>query len=169
MTNANTWTHLVRFVGRNGEIRLGQPVDVDTDVGLAVAEGQEVEVFVVDGDIFDGTVTTERDVIKQLLAPLSPKECSIVRCLGLNFKSEPSLSFLLPVLTTEHAEEANMPFPKEPVMFVKPRTALAGPGELLISRAAQDDQLDFETELALVIGRDARDVSEADAMDYVLA
>ncbi len=61
-----------------------------------------------------------------------------------------------------------MPFPKEPVMFVKPRTALAGPGELLVSTSAQNDQLDFETELALVIGRDGRDISEKDAMDYVL-
>lgn len=61
-----------------------------------------------------------------------------------------------------------MPFPKEPVMFIKPRTSLAGPGEIKVAKAAQDDQLDFETELALVISKDARDVSEKDAMDYVL-
>lgn len=53
-------------------------------------------------------------------------------------------------------------------MFIKPRTALAGPGELPVAKAAQDDQLDFETELALVIGKDVRDVSEADALQYVL-
>ncbi|BEI84610.1 hypothetical protein CcaverHIS002_0500110 [Cutaneotrichosporon cavernicola] len=154
MTLASNWTRLARFVGRNGAIRLGQPVDPKVDVGLAVAAGEPVEVFVVEGDIYTGMVTAERDVIQQLLSPISRDECNLIRCLGLNFK--------------KHAEEAKMPFPNEPVMFVKPRTALAGPGELVVSRAAQDDQLDFETELALVIGRDARDVSEADAMDYVL-
>ena len=61
-----------------------------------------------------------------------------------------------------------MPIPTQPVMFIKPRTALAGPGEIVVAKAAQDDQLDFETELAMVIGKDARDVSEVDAMDYVL-
>lgn len=53
-------------------------------------------------------------------------------------------------------------------MFIKPRTALAGPGQLRVAKAAQDDQLDFETEMALVIGKDALNVSEQDAMDYVL-
>lgn len=61
-----------------------------------------------------------------------------------------------------------MPFPKEPVMFIKPRTALAGPGQIRVSKAAQDDQLDYETEMALVIGKDALNVSEEDALDYVL-
>jgi 2-keto-4-pentenoate hydratase/2-oxohepta-3-ene-1,7-dioic acid hydratase in catechol pathway len=37
-----------------------------------------------------------------------------------------------------------------------------------VPKAAQDDQLDYETELAVVIGKDARDVSEADYADYVL-
>jgi hypothetical protein len=61
-----------------------------------------------------------------------------------------------------------MDIPKDPILFIKPRTALAGPGELSVSKAAQDDQLDFETELALVIGKDALDVSEEEALDYVL-
>ena len=61
-----------------------------------------------------------------------------------------------------------MAIPKHPILFIKPRTALAGPGELLVAKAAQDDQLDYETELALVIGKDALDVSEEKALDYVL-
>lgn len=88
MTNINTWTRLARFVNREGQIRLGQPVDPKLDVGLAVAGGQEVEVHVIDGDVYSGTVTNEVDVIKQLLAPVSRQECSIIRCLGLNYKSE---------------------------------------------------------------------------------
>lgn len=60
-----------------------------------------------------------------------------------------------------------MAIPEMPVLFIKPRTALAGPGELFVPKIAQD-QLDFETELALVIGKDALNVSEAEALDYVL-
>ena len=80
----------------------------------------------------------------------------------------PSFAFLLVTPPTAHAKEANFPIPKDPIMFAKPRTALAGPGEVRVAKAAQDDQLDFETELALVIGKDATDVSEANALDYVL-
>lgn len=61
-----------------------------------------------------------------------------------------------------------MAIPEAPILFIKPRTALAGPGDLPVPKAAQDDQLDFETELALVIGKDCRDVSEDEALDYVL-
>lgn len=61
-----------------------------------------------------------------------------------------------------------MPLPTDPVLFIKPRTALAGPGELSVAKVAQNDQLDFETELALVIGKDALNVSEEDALDYIL-
>ena len=82
------------------------------------------------------------------------EECSIIRCLGLNYKA--------------HAKEAGMPLPENPVLFIKPRTALAGPGVLPVDRVSQDDQLDFETELAIVIKKDALNVSEEDAMDYVL-
>lgn len=64
--------------------------------------------------------------------------------------------------------ESKMPIPKEPILFIKPRTALAGPGEILVAKAAQNDQLDFETELALVLRADARDVKEDVAMDYIL-
>lgn len=85
---------------------------------------------------------------------MSRSECSIIRCLGLNY--------------TAHAKEAGLPIPTVPVLFIKPRTALAGPGELGVDKISQDDQLDFETELALVVGKDALNVSEDTALDYVL-
>jgi hypothetical protein len=58
--------------------------------------------------------------------------------------------------------------PKVPMLFSKPRTSLAGPGDIPIPKAAQNDQIDFETELAVVIGKNARDVKDNDALDYVL-
>lgn len=68
----------------------------------------------------------------------------------------------------EHVKEANMHIPKDPILFIKPRTALAGPGELTLSKAAQDHQFDYGTELGLVIGQDALEVREEGALDYVL-
>lgn len=65
MTNSNAWKRLVRFENAQGQVRLGQPVDPSVDVGLAVAAGEKVEVNLIKGDVFDGTVTSEKDTIKK--------------------------------------------------------------------------------------------------------
>jgi len=143
----------VRFEAEDGSVKLGQPVDAELDVGLAFAEGKPVEVYVIEGTLYDGKVTKEKTVIKQLLSPVSKEECSIIRCLGLNYKA--------------HQQESGMAMPEAPILFIKSRTALAGPGSLPVDKVAQD-QLDFETELCLVIGKDARNVKAADAFDYIL-
>lgn len=73
-------------------------------------------------------------------------------CVGLNY--------------ADHAREAGLQPPKEPVLFLKPTSALAGPrDDLRIPRGAT--KTDWEVELGVVIGRTARDVSEADAMSHV--
>lgn len=61
-----------------------------------------------------------------------------------------------------------MKIPECPILFIKPRTALAGPGDLPVDKVSQNDQLDFETELAIVLKKDALNVSEEDALDYIL-
>jgi len=65
------WTRLVRYVGRDASIRLGQPVDGSIDVGLAVHSGKEVEVNVIHGDIYTGTVSSEKDIIKKVGKPFA--------------------------------------------------------------------------------------------------
>lgn len=71
-------------------------------------------------------------------------------------------------LPSAHATEAGIPFPEVPILFIKGRQALAGPGDLPVPAAAQDDQLDYETELAVIIGKSCRDVKAEDALSYVL-
>ena len=70
----------------------------------------------------------------------------------------------------ENQQEANLPLPKAPVLFTKPRSALAGPfpAALNIPKCAQDGTSDYEAELCLVIGKSGRDISEDEALDYVL-
>lgn len=85
------------------------------------------------------------------LAPAIARPSKIV-CIGLNYAS--------------HAAEAGMDAPTEPVVFFKATTAWAGPNdEVIIPR--RSDKTDWEVELAVVIGKKAKYVSEADALDYV--
>ncbi|WP_286272837.1 fumarylacetoacetate hydrolase family protein [Thalassotalea hakodatensis] len=73
-------------------------------------------------------------------------------CIGLNYK--------------DHAEEANMPIPTEPVVFNKWTSAICGPNDDIVKPSASI-KMDWEVELGIVIGEDAKNVSEADALDYV--
>src|SRR5215471_7502319 len=69
---------------------------------------------------------------------------------------------------TDHAQEVNLPLPTEPVVFIKATTALTGPHDP-IRRPAGGLKLDYEVELGVVIGREARNVSEAEALRHVAA
>ena len=73
-------------------------------------------------------------------------------CIGLNFK--------------DHAAESGMEEPKEPVLFFKATSALCGPNDDLV-RPKNSTKVDWEVELAIVIGKRANYVSEEDALDYV--
>jgi 2,4-didehydro-3-deoxy-L-rhamnonate hydrolase len=75
-------------------------------------------------------------------------------CIGLNY--------------TDHAEEVGMALPKEPTVFIKSPSALSGPNDPTV-RPRGGTKLDYEVELAAVIGREARYVEEGKALGYVAA
>jgi 2,4-diketo-3-deoxy-L-fuconate hydrolase len=75
-------------------------------------------------------------------------------CIGLNY--------------TDHAHEVGQPPPKEPLLFIKANSAINGPHDAIV-RPREAVKLDYEVELGAVIGRDARNVSEADALKHVAA
>lgn len=79
-------------------------------------------------------------------------ECSKIVCVGLNY--------------AKHAEESGMELPSEPVLFFKATTAICGPNDDVIIPPGSE-KTDWEVELAVVIGKKAQYVSEAEAMDYV--
>lgn len=70
----------------------------------------------------------------------------------------------------DHAKEASMPIPNEPVLFIKPRTALNGPSpaKINVPKIAQDNTSDYEAELTFVIGKTGKDIPKERAMEYVL-
>lgn len=70
----------------------------------------------------------------------------------------------------DHAKEANLPIPSEPVLFIKPRTALNGPfpAKISVPRIAQDGTSDYEAELSFILSKTGRDIPESEAWNYVL-
>ena len=67
----------------------------------------------------------------------------------------------------EHAREGNNPIPDHPMVFAKFTTAIIGPGDQITWDPALTAKVDFEAELAVIIGQTARRVSQAEALDYV--
>lgn len=68
----------------------------------------------------------------------------------------------------DHARESGLEPPAAPVTFLKTTNAIIGPDEAIVSDPALSTQVDYEVELAVVIGRRARNVALADALDHVL-
>ena len=88
----------------------------------------------------------------RLLAPVVP---SSVLCIGLNYR--------------RHAAESGVAVPDHPVLFMKMPSAVQRPGgPIVLPRALRSDEVDYECELAVVIGRRCRNVSREQALDYVL-
>ncbi|CDJ98830.1 conserved hypothetical protein [Microbacterium sp. C448] len=112
------------------------------------------DLVVLEGDpMFAGFGTTgERVPLGEvsLLAPVIPR--SKVVCVGKNYH--------------DHAAEMGGEAPAEPLLFLKPNTAVVGPGDAIV-RPPQSTRTDFEGELAVVIGRIAKNVPAASALDYV--
>ncbi|KAI2623477.1 hypothetical protein GGS26DRAFT_600352 [Hypomontagnella submonticulosa] len=152
---------LVRFLPRRQDAAalIGEPVDREIDVGKAVRNGEAVQVRVFSGSsvLNPGSPTNAIETISRILSPLSAAEVGTIRCIGLNYAN--------------HAKEANMKVPDVPMMFLKPATALADPwpvSTIIPKHTLKDDCADYESELAIVIGRTCKNVGEAEALSYVL-
>ncbi|KAH7376475.1 hypothetical protein B0T11DRAFT_309261 [Plectosphaerella cucumerina] len=147
------FTRLVRFLAKDGRTYYGDAIlpSGETDIGKAK------QARIITGSVFGKHEVTEKVAdIRLLLAPLAPEDVRTVRCLGMNYE--------------KHAIETNLPIPKFPVLFYKPATSLSGTGEPIPvhPKAQTGSTLDYECELVIVVGKQASDVSEEDALDYVL-
>jgi 2-keto-4-pentenoate hydratase/2-oxohepta-3-ene-1,7-dioic acid hydratase in catechol pathway len=114
---------------------------------------QDGQFRLIEGDLFDGPsgyAAGAQIQPERILAPVVPSK---IVAIGLNYK--------------DHAAEQNKPLPAEPLMFLKPSTAVIGP-EDPIRIPAQVGRVDHEAELAIVIGKRARHVSPGRASEYIL-
>jgi 2-keto-4-pentenoate hydratase/2-oxohepta-3-ene-1,7-dioic acid hydratase in catechol pathway len=132
---------IVRFIDPEGNIQFGR------ETGSCQAER-------LAGNLFEGLQPTgEIMPISKRLTPLAPVN---IFCIGLNYRA--------------HAAETGAVLPPHPVIFMKPTSALCHPGEeiLLPACSRHGPEVDYEAELAVVIGKATRDVPVSEALDCVL-
>ncbi|MDX1948583.1 MAG: fumarylacetoacetate hydrolase family protein [Pirellulaceae bacterium] len=131
---------ILRYADPSGQIRFAsqQP------------DGTGLEI---DGDVFGQfTVSSRRANIAKLLAPVDPKAFF---CIGLNYR--------------KHAEEGKSPIPQWPVLFMKNPGAVQNPGDpIVLPTKLKSTQVDYECELAVVIGKPCKNATKENALDFVL-
>jgi 2-keto-4-pentenoate hydratase/2-oxohepta-3-ene-1,7-dioic acid hydratase in catechol pathway len=132
---------IARFLDPHGTLHLGTPIDDEHASRL-------------DGALYSDLRETQETIrVARWLAPIVPTN---VFGIGLNYRA--------------HAAETGARIPETPVVFMKPTTAVTDPGApIRIPRACdRGPEVDYEAELAVVIGRTARDVPVASALSHVL-
>jgi len=131
---------IIRYLDQKGHIHHG-------------AENSDGTVNRIDGDLFNSIrVTPETADVRKLLAPVVPVS---ILGIGLNYR--------------RHANETNAKIPEYPVLFAKGINALQNPGDpIVLPRFLRSDEVDYECELAVVIGKLCKNVRRKDALGYVL-
>ena len=116
-------------------------------------EREDGSAFELAGTLFSGLKATNRPAdVGKLLAPLRPSQ---IFGIGLNYR--------------RHAEETNAKIPEFPVLFAKGLNTLQNPGDpIFIPTHLASEEVDYECELAVVIGRPCKNVSRKNALDFVL-
>ncbi len=122
-----------------------------SEIKLGLIDGNHIQEIV--GDIFSDYRITERIFSMDEVNFCSPVIPTKVICLGLNY--------------AEHAQEMNKPFPKEPLIFMKPPSSVLGHKQKIVYPTASNN-VHYEAELAVVIKDKIKDVSEERALEYVL-
>ncbi len=131
--------------------RLGEKLPNGLEELIAQEEGTEnAEAILSKATTDDIKAASLRLAEVTLLAPIAwpPK----ILCLGWNYKT--------------HIAETKREMPEEPVVFMKPHTAIVGSGEPIVKRPFVKE-LDYEGELTIVMGKKAKDVDESEAMNCV--
>jgi 2-keto-4-pentenoate hydratase/2-oxohepta-3-ene-1,7-dioic acid hydratase in catechol pathway len=133
-------------------VKIIRYLDPSQNVKYASLQSDD-EALEISGDIFgEFRVTDKTAQVTKRLAPVVP---SNLLCIGLNYR--------------QHAVECGAPMPERPVLFLKSTTSLQNPGDPIYRpRKLRSTELDYEAELAVVIGKKCKNVSRERALDYVL-
>ncbi|NLE61807.1 MAG: 5-carboxymethyl-2-hydroxymuconate isomerase [Planctomycetes bacterium] len=133
-------------------MRLARIVDANNQVAYA-AEQKDGRLLKIEGDITSGESRITDEAVEPVhwLPPLDP---TAILCIGLNYR--------------KHAEEGGQAVPEYPVLFMKNPAAATGHKEPIKLPAVCKDEVDYEAELAVVIGKPAFNVSKEEALNHVL-
>jgi 2-keto-4-pentenoate hydratase/2-oxohepta-3-ene-1,7-dioic acid hydratase in catechol pathway len=131
---------IIRYLSHAGDIRFA-------------AEQSDSHYLDLRGDIFGSHELTDHEAqVAKILAPVEPRT---FLCIGLNYR--------------KHAEEQGAKLPQWPMLFIKSLNTLNNPGDpIALPMHLASDEVDYEAELAVVIGRTCKNVSKEHALDYVL-
>jgi 2-keto-4-pentenoate hydratase/2-oxohepta-3-ene-1,7-dioic acid hydratase in catechol pathway len=131
---------IIRFVSENEEVF----------AGVCPADRPDF-ARIIEGDILSSHKITAREVkIRQWLPPIVPVN---ILALGINYK--------------KHGDETAMSVPSQPILFIKSTSSIIGQNNPIILPQAGPDHVDYEAELAVVIGKQAKNISPREAMDYI--
>lgn len=114
---------------------------------------EDAVVYRIQGDIFGEYKVTEEQFKLSDIKLLAPCKPSKIVAVGINYR--------------DHATEMSHELPEDPILFIKPSTAVIGPEDKIIM-PEMSHRVDYEAELALVIGKTAKNVSPGEAFKYVL-
>ncbi|MAU08156.1 MAG: 5-carboxymethyl-2-hydroxymuconate isomerase [Deltaproteobacteria bacterium] len=131
---------IVRFQDASGDVKFGIRHNND-------------HITCINGDVLGTFTDTGKTAeVSKLLAPIEPRD---ILCIGLNYR--------------KHAAEGKSPIPKNPIVFMKNSGSLQNPGDpVILPRRLLSEAVDYECELAVVLGKTCYNVSKSEALDYVL-
>lgn len=132
-------------------MRIARAETADGRVVYGVYEQPDTIRPLAGGLFGERTPTAECVGVRRLLAPLEPPN---VFAIGLNYR--------------RHAAETGAKLPEAPLIFLKATTSVIGPDAAIELPAAAPDEVDYEAELAIVIGQRARNLPPERALEYVL-
>jgi 2-keto-4-pentenoate hydratase/2-oxohepta-3-ene-1,7-dioic acid hydratase in catechol pathway len=136
--------------GPRAALRLGDSyIDLNTSVRALLDSGPDALLEAARFAARPGT--DSHPVASTKLLPPVPDPAKIV-CVGLNYR--------------DHAAESGAPIPKDPVLFSKYATALIGPGDPIVLPPVSQE-VDYEAELVIVIGKKGRHLTKERAIDHI--
>lgn len=131
---------IIRFIDETGTTRFGTPTNAGKVITLKESPFQSLELG------------NHEAKINRLLAPIEPKS---ILCIGLNYR--------------RHAEESGAKTPERPVLFMKTPNSVQNPGAAIeLPSFMTSSKVDYECELAVVIGKPCKNATRENALDYVL-
>jgi 2-keto-4-pentenoate hydratase/2-oxohepta-3-ene-1,7-dioic acid hydratase in catechol pathway len=119
--------------------------------GYGIVDGTSVRAL--EGDLYGDKIAGPVVAPVADIRPLAPVLPSKIICIGLNYR--------------DHAAEIGTPLPESPLIFLKPPSAVIGPGSKIVY-PPMSQLVHHEAELAVIIGREAKNVTREQALDYVL-
>ncbi|KAK4937748.1 hypothetical protein LTR10_021693 [Elasticomyces elasticus] len=149
------WSRLIRFADDAGRTAFGDPcIDNAEDLVALLNRGELYAIELAGNDAFALSNTGKRLKVKRLLGVLEQEDVAVFKCIGLNY--------------VKHITESGRKPPPYPSLFMKPAPAIAAfDDNIRVPAIAQGKNLDYEGELAVVIGRSGKNISKEDAISHI--